>query len=294
MRQTLTALYLVKNEIEWLPLSVATIIHSCDEVVIIDNESTDGTKELGRKLQEDNPGKVRFLEMAGDFDANCEYVNRNKALKEVKTDWVLTLDADQLLSDNWYKWVRGPMGDKKYDAVRVRFEHYVGSYEHIHRAFFEKQNNPELHPDVPLWQTSFWRMRDSLEFKPAMVSDPRFKEFHHASPDLSMKGRKFYHCGSATCHHYGFCRRDMMRISEYRIQRGDYGHDQSKKDKMISELKESGNPFHFVSDSVVRVKYGPEAVPSVMKKKFGTTYRLAFYRDGRIKQRYDAKTGEIV
>ena len=294
MRPTLTALYLVKNESEFLPLSVATVIHQCDEVVIIDNESTDGSNEIGRKLQEDNPGKVRFLEMAGDFDTNCEYVNRNKALKEVHTDWVMTLDADQLISDDWYKWIKRPMSEEKYDAIRFRYEHLVGSYEYIHKEFLEKQQNPALHPHVPLWQTCLWRMRPDLEFKPAMISDKRFKEFHHASPDLSMAGRQFYNSKVVTLFHYGFCKKNMMEMSIYRIQRGDYGHDRDKKDRMISELKESDNPFRFVG-GVVRVKYGPEIVPSVMKKKFGNTYRLTFYQNSiNIKQRYSVATGEPV
>lgn len=288
---TITALYLVKNEEEWLPMSVATIINDVDELVLIDNESTDGTWDIITQLKYDHPEKVVADKMAGDFDKCCEYANRNKSLKYVTSDWVMTLDADQLISDGWYKWARNAIADRKNDAVRFRYEHYVGSYEHIHKAFYEKQKNPELYPEVPLWQTVLWRMRKDLEFHPAMESDPRFKEFHHASPDLSMRNRRFYNCGSATCFHYGFSRNNMMHQSAYRIQRGDYGHDQVVKDKMIAELKASGNPFHFVSDGVVPVDYGREHVPSVIRDKFGRTYRLELYPDGRIKQRYSIKTG---
>lgn len=293
MRQTLTALYLVKNEIEFLPLSVATVIHNCDKVVIIDNESTDGSKEIGRKLEEDNPGKVRFIEMPGDFDTNCEYNNRNKSLSFVDTDWVMPLDADQLISDNWYKWIRGPMIDNKIDAIRFRYEHLVGSYEYIHRSFYEKQKNPELKTEPPLWTTMMFRVGEYLKCQPAMLVDSRFKPQHHANWDQSMAGRKYYLCGSATCFHYGFAKKNMMEMSAYRIHRGDYGHDQEKKDRMIKELHERGNPFRFIG-SVCHVDYGKEAVPSVMKNKFGTTYRLSFNMKGEITQRYDAKTGAIV
>lgn len=288
---TITALYLVKNEEEWIERSVSTIIDGVDRVLIFDNESEDSTNDICRKLQEEHPDKVLFHEMAGDFDHCCEYSNRNKALAHVHTDWVMTLDADQLISDGWRKWVEAPMRDRQYDAIRFNYEHYVGSYEHIHKSFYEKQKDHKLHPDVPLWQTSMWRMRPDLQFRPAMESDPRFKEFHHASPDLSMKGRKFYNCGSVTCYHYGFSRNNMMHQSAYRIQRGDYGHEQEKKDAMIKELHESGNPFHFVGDGVVRVDYGPEGVPSVMRNKFGKTYKLELFDDGRIKQRYSVETG---
>ena len=289
---TITALYLVKNESEFLPLSVATVIDYVDKAVIIDNESTDGSLEIAESLREANPEKIRVHQMQGDFDNNCEFNNRNKSLQYVDTDWVLALDADQLLSDGWYMWIKSKIEEPKYDAIRFRYEHYVGSYEHIHKTFYEKQKNNSLHPEVPLWQTVLWRMRPDFEFKPAALSDSRFKEFHHASPDLSMTGRSFYNCGSATVFHYGFSKKNMMEMSAYRIHRGDYGHDREEKDRMIAELRASGNPFHFVGGGVVRVDYGKDQVPTVMKKMFGNTYKLELFDDGRIKSRIHIPTGE--
>lgn len=291
MRPTITALYLVKNEEEWLPLSVMTVVDHVDKVIIVDNGSTDETREVMAGLQWANPDKIETHGDETDFDHGMEYNVRNKWLARVTTDWVLPLDADQLLSDRWQKWVRGVMADKEYDAIRFRYEHYVGSFEHIHRSFYEKQHNNDLHPDVPLWQDVAFRMRPDLKWSPAAWSDPRFKEFHHASPGLSMAGRKFYNCGSATCFHYGFSRRNMMEQSVYRIQRGDYGHDQETKDKKIAELRASNNPFLFVGN-VTKVDYGPEAVPSVIRHAFGKTYKLELDDQGFIKQRYLISTGE--
>lgn len=292
MSNTLTALYVIKNEEEWITLSVATVIDYVDKVVIVDNCSTDRTPGILVGLAATSP-KVELFRFYEDFDKACEYNVRNWAMGKVTTDWVMPIDADQLMSDGWHKWVTGPMADPQYDAIRFRYEHYVGTYEHIHKSFYEKQKNPELHPDVPLWQTMLFRMRPDLKFRPASDSNDMFMEFHHASPDLSMAGKKFYNCGSATCFHYGFSRRNMMHQSEYRIQRGDYGHEQDKKDLMIARLIASGNPFHFVGDGVVMVDYDKEHVPSVMRDMFGVTYRLALYPDGRIKQRYGVKSGEV-
>lgn len=288
----LSALYLVRNEIECLPMSVATIINDVDEIVLVDNRSTDGSLEYMQQLKSDNPKQVKLVKMDSIFDEKTEWRSRNEALQNVTGHWVMMLDADQLMSDGWWKWVRTPIANGKYDAIRSRYEHLVGSYEYIHKVFYEKQKNPELYPDVPLWQTVFWKMRPDLEVKPAMLSDPRFHEFHHASPDLSMTGRMFYNCGSTTVFHLGFCKKNAMEMSSYRIQRGDYGHNQARKDEMIAELLASGNPFHFIGGAVTRVDYGKDSVPSVMKDKFGKTYRLALYPNGRIKQRYSVDTGE--
>lgn len=291
MKPTITALFLVKDEIEFLPLSVASVIDDVDEVVIVDNESTDGTGEVARELAWKYPSKVKVIEMDGDFDKNCEYVNRNKALKYVTSSWVMVLDADQVMSDDWYRWVRKSLLNPKIDAIRVFYEHLVGSYEYIHKSFYEKQKNNSLHPDVPLWQTVLFRMRPDLECIPASRVNSFFKDFHHASFDNSMVNRQFFNCGSATVFHYGFAKKDMMKMSIYRIQRGDYGHDQDVKDRKIKELKESNNPFLFVGN-VVRVGYGPERVPSIMRKKFGKTYKLELDRHGFIQSRTLIETGE--
>lgn len=290
MKETITALYLVKNEEEFLPLSVATIIDDVDEVVIIDNGSSDSTVAIAKEL-ESRHHKVKVYHLKDDFDKACEYNNRNKSIKLVNSTWVMPLDADQLMSDGWWKWVRGPISDPKYDAVRARYEHYVGSYEHIHTTFYEKQKNNSLHPDVPLWQTILFRMRPDLECMPASRVDSRFKDFHHASFDNSMHNRKFFNSGSTTVFHYGFSKKNMMDMSAYRIQRGDYGHDQEKKDQMIKELRESGNPFHFIGGAVTRVDYDKSQVPKVMREKFGTTYKLDLFPDGRIKSRTHIPTG---
>lgn len=289
----LSALYLVRNEIECLPMSISTISNDMDEIVLVDNRSTDGSLEYMQQLASERPDQVKLIQMDSIFDEKTEWASRQESLSYVTGDWVAMLDADQLLGDGWFGWVRGPMSDPKYDAVRCRYEHLVGSYEFIHKSFYEKQKNPDLHPDVPLWQTVFWRTRPDLKVRPASDTNDYFREWHHASCDLSMAGRKFYNCGSVTLFHLGFCKKNAMEMSKYRIQRGDYTHDPEKKAAMIAELKASNNPFHFVGDGVVRVDYGKEHVPAVMRDKFGVTYRLGLYPDGRIRQRYGVKSGEV-
>ena len=63
----------------------------CDELVVVDTGSTDNTiaiaKEAGARVEE--------IEWPGDFTPA-----RNKALEFVSGDWVLVLDADELLLDD--------------------------------------------------------------------------------------------------------------------------------------------------------------------------------------------------
>lgn len=271
--------------------SISTVIDHCTEVVIINQKSTDRTLEIARRLEARHK-RIKVHDWNEDFDQICEYVARNRAIKLVSGDWVAVLDADQLMSTGWPASVCRAMHIKGCDAIRCRYEHYVGSYEHIHTSFYEKQKNNELHPDVPLWQTVFFRNRPDLEAKPACASDPRFREFHHASFDPSLIGRMFHNDPHSTVFHYGFSKKNMMEMSLYRIHRGDYGHDEETKRSMSEQLIQSGNPFKFIGP-VHRVDYGEERVPPVMRPLFGKTWKLDIDDQGFIQSRTHIPSGKV-
>ena len=291
MRSTITAVVLFKNELEFLELCVSTLIENVERVVLVDNESTDGSTDVAKRLAHDFPNHVEYHYMPVDFDTATEYKTRNKCLQFVHTDWVFIADADQLFSDGWRRQIKHQLTDKKIDAIRFRFEHYVGSYEHILVDFYEVQQKLKHNPNIPMHQTVLFRMRPDLECIPACKSDPRFREFHHASFDASMVGRTFYNCSTATCFHYGFSKRNMLDMLKYRIGRGDYEHEPELKQKRIAEVDKHQNPFIWCGP-VTRVAYGREHVPTVMKSKFGTTYRLELDKDGNILSRTEIATGK--
>jgi len=291
MRSTITAVVLFKNELEFLELCVATLVENVERICLVDNESTDGSTEIAKKLAEKYKGQIEYHFMPSDFDTATEYQTRNKCLQFVQTDWVFIADADQLFSDGWRRHIRKPLIDKSIDAIRFRFEHYVGSYEYIQTDFYNVQQGLTHNPDIPQWQAVLFRMRPDLECIPACRADKRFKEFHHASFDPSMTGRSFYNCGLATCFHYGFAKKNMLDMLKYRIGRGDYEHDEEAKKKRIAEVDKCQNPFIWCGP-VTRVAYGKEHVPTCMKDKFGRTYRLEQDKDGRILSRTEIATGK--
>ncbi len=81
----------VKDEINTISRCLDPIIDQVDQVVILDNGSTDGTIELLQKRYGITPLSGRKEEercfCLGDL--------RNRIFKEVNTDWILTLDADE-------------------------------------------------------------------------------------------------------------------------------------------------------------------------------------------------------
>jgi glycosyltransferase involved in cell wall biosynthesis len=85
----LTALILTYNEKENIARTLAAL-SSVEHIVLIDSSSTDGTLEIAQRTRPD----VRILPRA--FDTHTQ--QWNFGLDQIKTEWVLTLDADYELS----------------------------------------------------------------------------------------------------------------------------------------------------------------------------------------------------
>lgn len=80
---------IVKNEEEALPQALSSVQGIVDEMVILDTGSTDRTVEIAK----DFGAKVEHFEWCNDFSAA-----RNAALNHVQGQWVLVLDADEVLA----------------------------------------------------------------------------------------------------------------------------------------------------------------------------------------------------
>ncbi|QJB57305.1 glycosyltransferase family 2 protein [Pseudodesulfovibrio sp. zrk46] len=88
MRETVTGLVLTLNGERWLDDCLKSL-DFCDEILVVDSQSTDRTIEIAeangaRVIVNPWPGPVAQFELA---------------LSEIKTDWVVSLDQDEMLTD---------------------------------------------------------------------------------------------------------------------------------------------------------------------------------------------------
>ncbi len=86
---TLSLCIIVKNEELALPKCLASVQDVVDEMVVLDTGSTDRTIEIAQQFDT----KVYHFTWCNDFSAA-----RNAALKYVTGDWILVLDADEILT----------------------------------------------------------------------------------------------------------------------------------------------------------------------------------------------------
>jgi len=84
----LSAVILAKNEEKVLSAALESV-QFCDEIVVIDDNSEDKTSEIARKF-----GARVITHSLKDFSAQ-----RNFAFENVKGDWVLYVDADEVVTE---------------------------------------------------------------------------------------------------------------------------------------------------------------------------------------------------
>ena len=84
----LSAVLLTKNEEKKLPKCLKAL-KFCDEVIMIDDNSTDNTISIARKFG----AKIYRRDMNLDFATQSNY-----GIKKAKGDWTLLVDADEIVS----------------------------------------------------------------------------------------------------------------------------------------------------------------------------------------------------
>lgn len=120
-----SALYIVKNEEEYLPFSIQSIHGAVDEIVVVDNGSTDRTPRLARSFP-----KVKLLTSdAADFAAL-----RNLGLQHVGGDWLMWLDADEVFYPDLAAAMPRLTADPDVDGYTCWFYHLMRSYWYMQNS----------------------------------------------------------------------------------------------------------------------------------------------------------------
>lgn len=89
----LSVAYALYNEEKNITRSLDSLYSMADEIIIVDGGSTDNTKEVIKKYDHDNKIKIY------DFDNPLMFhINKQRAIEKCKGDWILQMDADELLS----------------------------------------------------------------------------------------------------------------------------------------------------------------------------------------------------
>ena len=109
---------IVKDEESFLDACLCSAAPCVDEMVIVDTGSTDRTVEIA----EDHGATVLHFEWCDDFAAA-----RNFALEHASGDWVLSLDADEVLTPETPAKIRALVEDPGVAGYHMRFQNLYTS-----------------------------------------------------------------------------------------------------------------------------------------------------------------------
>ncbi len=126
---------IVKNAECMIERAITSAADLCQQIVVVDTGSIDSTPVICSRLG----CEVHFFEWNGSFSAA-----RNHLLRFVRTDWVLSLDADEELDSSTMKKYRFLLQDEKIGGIRVkiinRLQDGKSASEHYYpRIFRNKQ-----------------------------------------------------------------------------------------------------------------------------------------------------------
>lgn len=99
--------------------SVRAQSHAAHEIIVIDNRSTDGGRDMVASI--DDP-RIRLLDLATPGPGG--YAGRNMGIEAARGEWIAFLDADDLWArDHLALLAQAIADDPAVDAVATRFDH---------------------------------------------------------------------------------------------------------------------------------------------------------------------------
>ncbi len=115
----LSVVVLTKNEERNIQRCLDSVAGWADEIVVVDDESTDQTIDLASKYTD----KIIIRKM------DIEGKHRNFAYAQAKNLWVLSLDADEVASEELQEEIKAALSHKtQYHGFTIPRRNYIGGY----------------------------------------------------------------------------------------------------------------------------------------------------------------------
>ena len=116
MPQTISLCMIVKDEEKYLEQCLNSVKDIVDEIIVVDTGSADKTKEIAKRFN----AKIFDFKWIDDFSAA-----RNESIKHAKKDWILVLDADEVLDEEGLKKIKEFVRNNEVDGYLFLQKNYT-------------------------------------------------------------------------------------------------------------------------------------------------------------------------
>ena len=146
----LSVVVITKNEEANIDLCLGSVYGWADEIIVLDDESRDQTVKLAQKYTD----KIFHRKM------DNEGKHRNWAYAQAKNEWVLSLDADEYVSNELKEEIAATLANTQFHAFSIPLRNYIGTYWVKHSGWYPagklrlfcksrfKYEEVEVHPRV--------------------------------------------------------------------------------------------------------------------------------------------------
>jgi glycosyltransferase involved in cell wall biosynthesis len=180
-RTRLSAVLNIHNE-EAVLRDCLSQLRFCDEIVVILDKCTDGSEAIAREMSD------RVL--SGDFELEGE--RRNLGIDTATGDWILEIDADEIVTDALRDEIRATVQTADADIYNVPIHNYVGGRLVLHGwgGKFGANGRPTLfRKGVKRWGME--RVHPDLLVNGRQGPDLTNPIIHHVDRNLSDMIRRF-------------------------------------------------------------------------------------------------------
>lgn len=226
--QTLGGAMFIHNAIE-LDYCVAEALDSlcavCDQVVCIEAESTDGTMDLLKVVQNRNPN-LKIVQGTWECASNFERLRMlaDQAKSYLKTDWQFQLQGDEVIHENSFYAIRKAIQNPNFNSYMVRRMNLWGDCNHYLKYDIPQEHKPVSDEVVRLAKLEFNAHGDAE----SLAVDHRFL------------GRRV---DEITIFHYGFVRNNFKMVDKTISMQSWFWGPGSSPDHRVVKMKEEGTGF---------------------------------------------------
>jgi len=141
----ISGVLIVKNEAENIPACFAALNQVVDEIIVVDHESEDDTKQVAQKL-----GAKVFNRKWEGYAAGKNFGN-----EQTTFDWILSIDADEILSEELIRTIQELKLSDKNDVYGLDRANYFGDTWVKHCGWYPDWKIRLFHKEIAKWEGDY-------------------------------------------------------------------------------------------------------------------------------------------
>jgi len=254
MNHMISAHMLVKNEEAYIEASIRSIHDIVDEIVVIDNGSTDRTQDILTSFD-----KVKVIYYEGDWMEVGEHNLRNAGLRECKGKFIWIWDGDEVLYEGQKGMILSLLDDEFIGCWRFKQLEFFGDHFHLQ----DQYRGPELDGEgeiIPGYGRQvihghpiIYRSHPGLRY----VENAGMKYGLHSAIRGTQKPNSEAYCPDILYAHYGSCKSNSRLYNKtlFYYDGVKDPNDMCHTEEFLSQI-ESDNPLGYHPDQAVRPFFG--------------------------------------